>query len=399
MTIILAYLLVSAAILLHELGHLLAARSVGLGVTEFSIGLGPKLFSTQVGMTRVSLRLVLFGGYVRFVTGPPDETQKLPQGRKTLAELGLLARIWVALAGPLANVTIAFLALVGTNYSLDAGSYGFEYRVVKLEGSTWAQVGDVLFQVNKKEEFTPEELYHELFLTTGPAVLFKVREGSERERQLSQWGWSGDREPYPEPKSTKQRIHALLGNFSLHGMRIGTRLVVKKADSFIAPVTCAARSVVALFEIQTHAMGILLLDPSEISRSIGGPVNMVANTNSNITTDPELWAKQAQASPVVGTQTGAKEPEPHGKTVYLPSLLAAFVVIHLGLAAFNMLPLFPLDGGVILIAVVELLSRPFGSRVQRTLKRLIIGVSALGMIYFLYILGCAVKNDLGMLWS
>ena len=185
------------------------------------------------------------------------------------------------------------------------------------------------------------------------------------------------------------------------GLRVAPKLVVKKADSFIAPAICAAASVVALFEIQGRSMGILLLDPLEISRRIGGLANSVADTNSIITTDPALWTKPAKASREIGNVESMEgnEPAKRGKEVYLPSLLASLVLIHLGLAAFNLLPFWPLDGGAILRALVEFIFRPFGPLVQRLTRRYALAICTLGGIYFVFILFCVLKNDFALLWS
>ena len=170
--------------MIHEFGHFLAACSVGVGVREFSIGIGPKLFSKQFGHTLFAFRLIPLGGYISMKEIVETQVPELPRLKKALSEVGPLARIWIAAAGPLANIVFAFLALVGVNYSLDAGSYGFEYRVVQVEPHSWAaraagaQVGDLLAQVNNKEELTPKELYRELYLINAPKVEFLAREGS-----------------------------------------------------------------------------------------------------------------------------------------------------------------------------------------------------------------------------
>ena len=62
MKIILALLIFSLIVLFHEFGHFLLAKRGGIGVTEFSLGMGPRLFSKQIGDTRYSVKLLPFGG-------------------------------------------------------------------------------------------------------------------------------------------------------------------------------------------------------------------------------------------------------------------------------------------------------------------------------------------------
>ncbi|MBQ5474505.1 MAG: site-2 protease family protein, partial [Lachnospiraceae bacterium] len=62
MGIILAIFVFSVLVIFHEMGHFLIAKKNGIGVTEFSIGMGPRLFSFVKGGTRYSLKLIMFGG-------------------------------------------------------------------------------------------------------------------------------------------------------------------------------------------------------------------------------------------------------------------------------------------------------------------------------------------------
>ena len=56
MNIILSILILGAIILIHELGHFLMAKVCGIGVVEFSLGMGPRLFSVEMGETKYSIK-------------------------------------------------------------------------------------------------------------------------------------------------------------------------------------------------------------------------------------------------------------------------------------------------------------------------------------------------------
>lgn len=62
---ILAALVLGVLVLIHELGHLLAAKAVGMDVEAFSIGFGPALFKKVVGGMEYRVGTIPFGGYVR----------------------------------------------------------------------------------------------------------------------------------------------------------------------------------------------------------------------------------------------------------------------------------------------------------------------------------------------
>ncbi len=63
MGILWAVLLFSFLVLVHELGHFLAAKAFGVQVNEFSLFMGPAIFKKQIGETEYSLRCIPFGGY------------------------------------------------------------------------------------------------------------------------------------------------------------------------------------------------------------------------------------------------------------------------------------------------------------------------------------------------
>ena len=63
MTIVLAILLFSVLIFVHELGHFLVAKASGVQVNEFSLFMGPAIFKKQVGETLYAIRCIPIGGY------------------------------------------------------------------------------------------------------------------------------------------------------------------------------------------------------------------------------------------------------------------------------------------------------------------------------------------------
>ena len=77
----LASLLVfGGVVLVHELGHFMAARQCGIHVEEFSIGFGPRLWSKTKNGTTYSIRLLPLGGYNLFSTPPPEDDDESEEG-------------------------------------------------------------------------------------------------------------------------------------------------------------------------------------------------------------------------------------------------------------------------------------------------------------------------------
>jgi regulator of sigma E protease len=109
LTAIAAIIVFGILIFIHEAGHYLVARLVGVGVHEFSLGFGPRLWGVSKGRTAYNLRAVPLGGFVRLVgMDPQDEEKDQPYSfaRKSVAQ-----RMAVILAGPMMNFVLAVIVL------------------------------------------------------------------------------------------------------------------------------------------------------------------------------------------------------------------------------------------------------------------------------------------------
>lgn len=103
MSYLAVFAVLSLLIVVHEAGHLLAARLVGIPIASFSVGLGPRLWSRRWGRVEYVLRALPLGGFVVPAVEEP-ELRSIPLGRRLLFFLG----------GPLANlvVTLPLFALL-----------------------------------------------------------------------------------------------------------------------------------------------------------------------------------------------------------------------------------------------------------------------------------------------
>ena len=104
MKIIIALLVFSVIILFHELGHFFLAKRNHLAVTEFSLGMGPRLLSTEKGGTRYSLKLFPIGGSCMMVGEDDDDNTE-----GSFNNASVWARISVVAAGPIFNFILAFV--------------------------------------------------------------------------------------------------------------------------------------------------------------------------------------------------------------------------------------------------------------------------------------------------
>lgn len=104
MNIIAAILIFSLIIVIHELGHFLLAKKNGVTVTEFSVGLGPRLISFDKGETKYSLKALPFGGSCMMLGEDEDVS-----GEGSFNSKGVWQRISIIFAGPIFNFILAFI--------------------------------------------------------------------------------------------------------------------------------------------------------------------------------------------------------------------------------------------------------------------------------------------------
>ena len=140
MKILIAILIFSVIIIFHELGHFLLAKRNGIKVTEFSLGMGPRLLSTQKGETRYSLKLFPIGGSCMMVGEDDDDDSE-----GSFNQASVWARISVVAAGPIFNFILAFVfAMIITSVA------GYDpARVLQVEENSPAakaglQEGDII---------------------------------------------------------------------------------------------------------------------------------------------------------------------------------------------------------------------------------------------------------------
>jgi RIP metalloprotease RseP len=143
-------------IVVHELGHFMAARLQGIYANKFSIGFGPVLWKYQGPETEYALRAFPLGGFVGFPDDDPEQNNIDPNDPNLLRNRPLLDRAIVISAGVIANLIFAYLILVlqvGTVGTQQASLPGVRVSGIPLEvasvdakaGKAGIKAGDKLF--------------------------------------------------------------------------------------------------------------------------------------------------------------------------------------------------------------------------------------------------------------
>ena len=189
-TIITVVLALSFLVFVHELGHFLAAKKVGVHVIEFSIGFPPKLFSRMIGKTEYMISAIPIGGYVRLKgQGIDDEDENDPEN---YASKSKAQRFLILVSGAMMNLLVTLILLpivfvIGYEVPAYLDSQPFISRVE--QNSTAAlldiQAGDRIVSVNGNSVNTWREVQSALLDTSQEYTSLTLeRNGAQMIRQI-----------------------------------------------------------------------------------------------------------------------------------------------------------------------------------------------------------------------
>ncbi len=180
-TIIYAILIFCLLIFVHELGHFLAAKAVGIPVNEFSIGMGPPLLRFGKGETEYSLRVLPIGGYVKMEGEEEDSDNPRAFNRKSPLQraLVLVAGSFMNLVTTVVLITIIALAIGTTTNVIGEISKGYPAEEAGL------REGDRIVQINETKVDSWEEVTGTLAASEGDTVSIVVERNGSRETLTS----------------------------------------------------------------------------------------------------------------------------------------------------------------------------------------------------------------------
>lgn len=178
-------LIIGFLIFIHELGHFLVAKKVGIRVEAFSLGFGPKVWGFQRGETMYKLSLVPLGGYVKMAGEMPGEAGRgdgRDFGDKTITQ-----RAWVVSAGVIMNIVFAFIAFP-LAFSLGVPFDAPKVGNVQSEGAAWAAgvlPGDEVLRIDDTEILSFNDIMGEVAHSADAKTFVLRRDGRTVERQVS----------------------------------------------------------------------------------------------------------------------------------------------------------------------------------------------------------------------
>lgn len=178
-TIPLAILVLSVLVLVHEFGHFIAAKMIGVWPEEFGVGLPPRAWGKKIGETIYSINWLPLGGFVRLHGESGDA--KITKPERAFVNKSKLARAFVAVAGIVMNFFFAWVC-----FTLMLGITGIPRGVAVEdieEGSPAAEAGvmpgDTIYTFDGKEIIGTEEFLLGIRASRGKELNMGIKRGGE----------------------------------------------------------------------------------------------------------------------------------------------------------------------------------------------------------------------------
>lgn len=420
--------LIGVMILIHELGHYWAARFFDVKVETFSFGFGPRLFGFRRGDTDFRFSAILFGGYVKFLGDQPgDEAASDP---RSLFAKPRWQRTIIAFAGPAMNMVLAIVLL--------SGLFMVEYPKIPMPrdpvvgfvapdgaaAKAGVREGDQVVQVNNTADPTWEDIALTEVASAHRAMDVWVRRNGERlhltvtpvyddKQDVGSAGWL-------------QETDIQLSDF-VPGIDTAQKAGLQKGDVLISVNGNPIRSTSRMREL--------------IDQANGAPVNIVFSRKGQqheVTITPVRKEVEGQQRWMIGVSMEPKyevvklpfpqavveasrtslqnaklifkvlegvverrmSPRSFGGPVRIAQMsgeaaregpapfIGLMAAISINLAVLNLLPIPIMDGGVILMLLIEMLLR---RDVDLKVKEAVIKV---GFVFLMVVLVFAIYNDI-----
>jgi regulator of sigma E protease len=347
MSWVLAFAGFAALIILHEFGHFVAAKTVGMRVERFFLFFPPKVVSTKRGETEYGIGAIPLGGFVKITGMNPDEELPPEIAARGYYHQPVWKRIVVIAAGPAVNLVIAFVILFALSFGVREASD----QVARISFGTPAQG--------------------------------KLERG---DRIISVDGVRGDQGTLADQINS----HDCAGEQRDGCLASTTAHLLVERDGRLLRLTIRPRYDASVDRNRIgFAFGSKPVNPSvlEAAGLAGKFMGSVATATVEVFVrifDPE---QREQISGVVGSYEVTRQAIEFDER----RALALIAVISLSLALINLFPFLPLDGGHIFWSVVEKVrGRPVPFSVMER-------AGAVGFVLVILLFFIGLSNDIGRL--
>jgi regulator of sigma E protease len=355
--ILLFILVIGVLTFVHELGHFLAAKLVKATVYEFSLGFGPKLLSKKFRGTEYCIRLLPLGGYVKIEgDGDPEKKGEAKESRShegNLQNKSRLAQIGVMLAGVTMNILFAICI-----YFIIIGNSGWKMTL------DWSFEGFKPVGAKIVKEVAGDVKYSEVIADGGAYVAKIPSEGT---------------------------IKTIAGQEIIYSNQVGEVLRQHKNETVEMNICNDECKVYSIQVSDTGTIGIALstnyyviisYEDNKLTAGFAHLINTVRLIGirlGDLFSEAKLTGDYSEISNSVSGPVGIYFLIDYFKNLGLISFLSVMGDLSLSLAIMNILPIPALDGGRVVILVIESIIR---KNLNEKVKALIINGSFIFLMLF-----------------
>jgi len=350
-SVIQALSVLATIIFVHESGHFLAARTQGIHVNKFAVGFGPNVLSYQGEEVEYSLKAIPLGGFVAF---PDDDVDcpYPPDDPDLLRNRPVKDRAIVVSAGIVANCVFAFAILlaqvntIGLTYAKYApGVIVKGFVSPSAAESAGFKRGDIILRIDGEDLEADAKTVNQVVNKIKASANKKLDVVVSRKGEMVKLNLIPDE----TPKTLEGRVGTRLEANSV--------LYKKMAKGPVDSIKLASKEFGRLFTLVGKSLTGLVTNFSQSKDQVSGPLAIVA----------------------VGAEVVRKD---------ISGLFQFGAVININLAIVNLLPLPALDGGFLLLLIIEAIR---GKKMQKETEQSITGA---GVLFLLISGGVLITRDL-----
>jgi len=340
LTIIFVVIIFSIIIIVHEAGHLFAAKKCGVKVEVFSLGFGRRLFGVKKGGTDYRISLFPLGGYVKMageepseVTGKEDELASKPVGQ----------RFWIIAAGSLTNYFFAFV-LFSIVYMLGAPMLSTEIGEVLREypaAQAGLKAGDQILAINGSGVKYWEDVVKEIQRSpvSGHTLDMEVMRGEKRVKI----------DVKPDIRETKNIFGQPITRYMI-GIAPARKVLPVSYDPLRA-LYYGGKKLLTLTGMTYQGIWLLVSGALPLGASVTGPIGIARLM---------------------------------GEAVHLGVVPLLVITAHISMALgiFNLLPFPVLDGGhIIFLGLEKLRGKPLSVKAQEIITQIALVLLIVFMLF------------------
>lgn len=350
-SVVSAIIVLGILVFVHELGHFLLAKKLGVGVITFSLGFGPKLIGRKIGETQYQVSIVPLGGFVKLIGENPEEEIKEEDRHRSFSVQPIWKRAMIISAGPFFNFFLAIILFSTINF------FGVPWIPPKIGGisadlpaaKAGLQIGDVVQSINGESISKWDDLSKIIRGSNGKELTLQVKRDQE----------TVEVKVTPQSSTVKNLFGEEVTVFMI-GITPTEEVIIRK----VGPLTAIGTGFAQTWQgIRLTIVSIVKLIQGKIpAKTIGGPILI-----------GQLAGEQAK------------------RGLLSLTLFTAILSINLGL--INLFPIPILDGGHFLFLGLEaVLRRPISIKKMEIAQQI-------GLVLIILLMLFAFYNDLFRIFS